>query len=108
MKKESPCGFSSASAIIWYCNPVPFHDIYTSFATSFFQVVVTLPLGLLALQCSQFRVSPALERPCNQNVLVRVRFQPSAWVALVAESARITRKDTKQIPVQTHNGANLA
>ncbi len=62
MKKESPCGFSSASAIIWYCNPVPFHDIYTSFATSFFQVVVTLPLGLLALQCSQFRVSPALER----------------------------------------------
>ena len=44
MKKESPCGFSSASAIIWYCeycNPVPFSDIYTSFAPSFFQVVVT-------------------------------------------------------------------
>jgi hypothetical protein len=42
MKKESPCGFSSASAIIWYCeycSPVSFHDIYTSFATSFFQVV---------------------------------------------------------------------
>lgn len=65
MKKESPCGFSSASAIIWYCeycNPVSFQDIYTSFATSFFQVVVTLPLGLLSLRCSPFRVSPALER----------------------------------------------
>jgi len=61
MKKESPCGFSSASAIIWYCescNPVPFHDIYTSFATSFFQVVVTLPLGLLALQVLNSELVP--------------------------------------------------